>query len=259
MKKKIVYATMLMSTIALLSTGFAAWIISGNDEDTKDGYIAVDTVSNVSRMIESFVWNESNLDDGNAVIKYSIPENPKTIQHNDRITNDAEFGYENLEVSATFTITNIDSEDTAKNKIADILSVDFILTNKKNDEGNAEITNYEKAIEDGYITPMPVWDSSKPSQYKIEETGEHSGEYGIKVTLSSHDSDSKKATYLVSIKFNWGKIFNYQNPYYFYGNANSFVASEAETTLNQMRTYLNEVMFTLKITTKSAVSVNSGN
>lgn len=247
MKKKIVYATMIMSTIALLSTGFAAWVIAGNDDEVRSGSIAVDTVSNASRFIEDFSWTGLS-GEQEPVVVYSIPKIPDESLITDStkkwLSNDNPgVGFENLEVSATFTVSNVGGDSYAE-------VFDTIKLELGNVGEGKEATNYETAINDGYITGVPTVNSSDYEEYNTVE-GHPEAEYGIKVVKGETTGDKTK--YTLTIKFGWGSKFDYQNPYYFYNNQEltTALASEAETNLTNMEAYLDDVTFTLTVVTKA--------
>ena len=260
MKKKIVYATMIMSTIALLSTGFAAWVIAGNDSEVRSGSIAVDTVSNASRIIEDFTWNSAKYDEqGAPIVVYSIPENPDDSKLTDPskkwLSNDnPEVGYENLEISATFNVSNVGEDDYSE-------VFESIKLELQNVGEGEETTNYEQAISDGYITMTPSLNTENYESYKkqIYNTGTEGvdeqleAEFGIKIVKG--ETTGAKTKYTLSIKFNWGNMFDCMNPYYYYNNMELTTehASEAETNLTNMNSYLDGVTFKLTVATKAPV------
>ncbi len=282
MKKKIVYATMLMSTIALLSTGFAAWIINVDSTETKDGTIAVDTVSNVSRIIGNFTWegydatglNHTRLTDadGNAY-SYSMPrfDNEKPVicygVSYDNSTADGDFYntgtsdkdnynlFENLILSATFTVTNVPSADPFNKDIFDFVKLE--LADKT--EGGSD---FAEAQTKNYISATPEVDGDW-SAFKKADSSKESSEYGIKLEKVVNDSsmsagDSK---FRITIKFGWGSAFDYLNPYDYYEAHKSdsgFNYNDLYNNLNEMYNVLDGVSF--KLTIKTARSnADSGN
>lgn len=243
MKKKIVYTTMIMSTIALMSTGFAAWVISGNNEDVREGTITVDTVSNESRLISGFTW----VGGANPKIVFSMPETPTESFDSPRVTNnyDASVGYENLSAKATFEITNVNDGET----LNDIMEIEFSLKDV------AEQTNFTTAINEKYITAVPSLniDGEGWSSFTTISNEKGTAEYGISVKKSSEEASStNKTKFEIEIKFAWGEAFNYENPYYYYNKlGDAFDDSVAEHQLNEMNQLLNGVSYSLKIATKS--------
>ena len=254
MKKKIVYATMIMSTIALLSTGFAAWVISGNDSEAASGSIAVDTVSNASRIIENFTWNSAKVDgEGNPIIVYSVPENLSATTNN-WLSNDAsENGYENLVISATFNVSNV-GDDTLDEIFEPIV---FTASDVDTDGLEGTDTNYQTAIDDKYIAPLPKQKIDGESNIVWGEFNTHvynsdpylASEYGITVTQDGTD----KSLFALTIKFNWGSKFGCQNPYYYYNNMDLTMdnATAADTNLRTLNSLLDGVTFDLTIETKA--------
>lgn len=277
MKKKIVYATMLMSTIALLSTGFAAWIISTNDSETKDGTIAVDTVSNVSRLITDFQWEQGTLkddigseysyskprfDEGNPVICYGVPYGVSSDGNEDfyntgsidKETNGYNL-FENLIISATFTVSNVSSSDSLDNVFSD---VSLELKNVENTNNN-----FTEAQTENYISKTPSlnveneitkWDS-----FKKDSESDPNSEYGIKLErVDEVINGGKDSKFKITIKFGWGSKFNYKNPYNYYKDSESVNIADLNTWLAKMETLLNGVSFKLTIATArmSAESIN---
>lgn len=242
MKKKIVYTTMIMSTIALMSTGFAAWVISGNNEDVREGTITVDTVSNESRLISGFAW-DNNVD---PKIVFSMPETPTQSFDSPRVTNnyDASVGYENLIAKASFEITNVSEDET----LNDIMEIEFSLKDV------AEQTNFTTAINEKYITAVPSLNIQEGwSSFTTISDEKGTAEYGISVKKSSEKASSdNKTKFEIEIKFAWGEAFNYENPYYYYNKlGDEFDDSVAEKQLTQMNQLLNGVSYSLRIATKS--------
>lgn len=229
MKKKIVYATMIMSTIALLSTGFAAWVISGSSTETQTGNIAVDTVSNVSRILSDFKWGATvNDDEGanptNPYVVFDRPEDLSQISVNDPwLKNDDTVEgsiekFENLTLTATFTVSNVGAEETL-NKIFSSIAITSVV-----EEGQDDI--YDNCEDAGLVTPLPrlvdADDATTWSKYVIDvengttssTDGSTNGAYGI--TIEQTGIVDGNANYTLTVKFNWGKIFDYTNPYIFY-------------------------------------------
>lgn len=250
MKKKIVYATMIMSTIALLSTGFAAWVIAGNDSEDHSGSIAVDTVSNASRIIEDFTWSSTKyVKDGAPIVVYSIPENLDEDKLTDPskkwLSNDnPKVGYENLEISATFNVSNVGEDDYSE-------VFESIKLELQNVGEGEETTNYEQAISGGYISGIPSISADYVNYTKINESTIET--HGIKVIQG--ETVDGKTQYTLSIKFGWGAKFGYTNPYYHYNNMDLTTenASEAEENLTNMNSYLDGVTFKLTVATKAPV------
>lgn len=241
MKKKIVYMTMIMSTIALMSTGFAAWVISGNNSEEKNGNIVVDTVSNESRLISGFTW-DGGVD---PKIVFSMPEKPTKTFDNPRVTNkyDDSVGYEMLSAKATFEVTNVKDGEN----LNDIMGIEFSLKDVE------EQTNFTTAIEKKYITGIPSLNNVDGwSNFTTISDEKGTAEYGISVKKSSEEaSSSNKTKFEIEIKFAWGEIFNYENPYYYYNNLEDFDDSKAQSQLTEMNELLNGVSYNLKIETKS--------
>lgn len=242
MKKKIAYTTMIMSSIALMSTGFAAWVISGNDKEVGEGSIVVDTVSNESRSISGFTW----VDTSDPKIVFSMPEHPDPSFDDSKLTyNDSSIGYEKLSAKATFEVINVNESE----KLKDIMDIELSLND------SADTNNFSKAIENKYIAGLPSLKENEDgwSDFTTVPDENGSAEYGISVKRSSEEASSNdKTKFDIEIKFAWGGAFNYENPYYYYNKlGDEFEDSKAESQLNEMNKFLNGVSYKLTITTKS--------
>ena len=257
MKKKIVYATMIMSTIALLSTGFAAWVITGNGSVEKTGNIAVDTVSNASRIITDFSWNNVN-ENESPTIRYGMPQ----LTDEQKIDgawfeNDGANGFENLEISATFKVSNISEEISGGGvpTYANIFESIVIEIGTLDDEGEfvANNSDYQTAYTQGLVTTLPAYNPTNPTEYSkfTDDSGnetepEKSTYVGIKLSYSD-------GTFTISVKFGWGGAFDCKNPYEYYNNQEltADLADEATTKVNRLAELLDTKYFNLKIETKA--------
>lgn len=271
MKKKIVYATMLMSTIALLSTGFAAWIINIGDSKQYAGSIAVDTVSNVSRIIGDFAWegydpegSHTRLSSGTEAYSYSSPRfdgsgNPVICYggsfdgagksgedfYNNHSNDYGEDFYENLIVSATFTVTNVPNNETLNLSVFD--SIEFSLSGTSG-------TAFADAVTKGYISGLPKFDKESN---KFNNSGIESGSYGVKLEKieSAEGISDENSKYKITIKFGWGEAFSYKNPYDYYNDNKGnegFSAVDLLENLSGMENALDKVSYNLTIKTAKA-------
>lgn len=273
MKKKIVYATMLMSTIALLSTGFAAWIISMPGSAEKNGTIYVDTVSTIAHLIKEFKWT-SEAEDTDPEVVYSIPKDTSGISIlNSHISNDntgKENGkFEHLTITGEFYVTNVG--ELSYDDLFEPISFNVYSKDDSNNPFNAE----SDAIKNGYITGIPEQKKNDSGSILWEDfisagIENNSTEYGIKLEkgetttedkiMNEGDSNTSVTKYTITIKFGWGFKFNYKNPYYYYNNDvsdedwrkdNYKLALEANENLDAMNKLLDSSSFKLSIKTKA--------
>ena len=259
MKKKIVYATMIMSTIALLSTGFAAWVITGNGSVEKTGNIAVDTVSNESRIITDFSWN--NVDENKSpTIRYGMPQLTEEQKIDGAwFENDGENGFENLEISATFKVSNI-SEEISEGGVptyANIFESIVIEIGTLNDEGefvvDVDNSDYQTAYTQGLVTTLPAYNPTNPTEYSKFTADSGNGTEQEKSTYVGIKLSYSDGTFTISVKFGWGRVFDCKNPYEYYNNQEltADLADEATTKVNRLAALLDNKYFNLKIVTKA--------
>ena len=95
-RRKIILGVSLFSSVALVSTGFAAWVLASQAEEEKTGNITVGTVSDSSIKISN-VQFEGNID-------YFRFE-PKKEDTTGRVRRGNDERYENLSVTVTGEIS----------------------------------------------------------------------------------------------------------------------------------------------------------
>lgn len=94
-RRKIILGVSLFSSVALVSTGFAAWVLASQAEATKTGNITVGTVSDSSIKISNVQFKGDN---------DSFIFEPKKEDTAGRVRNDGE-NFENLSVTVTGEIS----------------------------------------------------------------------------------------------------------------------------------------------------------
>lgn len=235
--KMIAASIAILSSAAVVSTGFAAWVISGGDSTKVSGTITADTVSNKYHTIK--------LDSQNtAIINFGAP----TLSEGEStsgawLTNDA-MGKESLLAEFQFTVGNIQTEDEATP--AKLFSS---ITLSATDD-----TNYQAAVTDKLVSALP--NSWKKNAYDVKpeynsKTAMNGSAAGIYLVKNSTTVTAEKTlSFTLYIQFTWGEKFGYKNPYYFYNAADKTAASygsEANTNLG-MVTNIKDANFALTIT-----------
>lgn len=94
-RRKIILGVSLFSSVALVSTGFAAWVLASQAEETANGNITVGTVSDSSIKISNVQFKDGN---------DSFVFEPKEDDEAGRVRNDGE-NFENLSVTVTGEIS----------------------------------------------------------------------------------------------------------------------------------------------------------
>ena len=95
-RRKIILGVSLFSSVALVSTGFAAWVLASQAEAEKTGNITVGTVSDSSIKISNVKFKDDN---------DSFIFEPKSSDKAGRVRSDDTGPYENLSVTITGEIS----------------------------------------------------------------------------------------------------------------------------------------------------------
>lgn len=101
-RKAIIFGVMIFMSIALISTGFAAWIISTNAKNSQTGNIEVGVVTEKNIKIENVTFKDG---------KKSFIFEPKEADTTGRVRND-KTNFESLSVTIEGTIKNVEFLDT---------------------------------------------------------------------------------------------------------------------------------------------------
>lgn len=223
MKRKfLTIAISIFALIAIVSVGFASWVISRReDPQTKDGTISVETVSN-NNLITMKVEIESD-----SVIRFSHPSDSE-ITDPWLKSEGTEIGEEHLR--ATITITLSDSlGDSEKINLATSVN-----DNSKN--GYANLIKNDETDGKNYIDKI-----------KLVKNGQDytSGEV---TTLSQGDFTGNVCK--IDVVFRWGSKFGNKNPYNYYNEQtySATLAQEAQAALKNLEDDLKEVTFTVTVT-----------
>lgn len=224
--KSLTLGIAILSSAAIVSTGFAAWVIGGGAEASVSGTITADTVVNREHTI-AFAGG-TNLGE----IFFGAPTNPTVTAYN-WLKGDKK---EKLSVEATFTVDNVaDIElDNTKEKIEKIIDIENTTSGTRFEEGEPSDGGAKYSTLAGpdknYLAALPA----------IQLGGEATS-VGVHITFDKKDvSNGIKdniATFNLKIVFGWGSYFGdtNPNPYSFYNNKpkNGFVSETSGTTWKQ--------------------------
>lgn len=201
----IVFGLMLFMGIALVSTGFATWVLSQDTSTTAGGNVEVGIVSD----------NELKITD----LKYYTVYNGEGDAGNKEVSKDnLEFNFEPTEADTTGRVKNdgVNFEQMSLYIVGKIAPTSFI------DDFNVKVTlpaGVEKAIEDGAIAL-----DATTAKYAAKNT-EGTLVIGADVIVDGVVQDGfnvitspEEGTYLFTIKvgFVWGTDFKGQNPGVYY-------------------------------------------
>ncbi len=194
-------ASALFMAVALIATGFAAWIISSNAKAEANLGISVATVSNsVMTVTVDGVDADGNLD------QHLIFESVKGDTGRVSYLDSGNGGCESLTITLTGTVTN------AQHLGALSVAIDYSKT------------NLLKAAEAGYIT-MP--ENAKTSgtialEKKDSLVGIESGYVLVAQKddngnpVYEHGYEVYVAQFVCTLTFGWGEYFGFVNPCYYY-------------------------------------------
>lgn len=228
--KMIAASIAILSSAAVVSTGFAAWVISGGDTKEVGGTIEADEVSSKAHTLSVIAFDEST-----NKISFGAPKNK------DKITNSYNWlknneANENLIASATFTVSNVDTKP-------DNLKTLFDEEECKFEETTATKVYVETsdAVKNNYVGAFPTWNLDQ--QYTNQTAP------GVYLQLG----ELKQTTLTVTLKvvFAWGTAFTSKNPFVYYNaqKKTSSLESEASTALTAIRA-LNNATFKVTVATK---------
>lgn len=230
--KMIAASIAILSSAAVVSTGFAAWVISGGESKPVEGTITADAITNSYHSIRgNITWGTgekagsiafgapATMDNNNAWLKNI--NNPLT---------------EKLEAVATFTVENVNDGETDL-----IESVTMIETDTESKY--AKISDAEG--KNGYVCALPTYkEGSTPTT-----------DAGIYLEAGERNASDKTITYTMTVRFAWGKYFTKGdatvNPYIFFNEKPKKSANFSEATKVLGAIYdLNTVGFKITVTTK---------
>lgn len=215
----------ILSSAAVVSTGFAAWVISGGDTNSDvSGTITADTVTDEIHKIT--ITNQTNNE-----VYFGAPEG----EQNDKawLKNNGS-KKEKLKPSITFTVAGLEAEIKEPNKLFKSIS----LAEKTE---TAEANKYSTAIAKKVVDILP--------KITIGATFDTSVEDASKIYLASNSFADNTQTFTVTMVFGWGFEFGKTNPYKYYSDKTytKELASSAETLLKYVEAI--NTSFTLTIET----------
>ena len=225
--KSLTLGIAILSSAAIVSTGFAAWVITGGAEVSVSGTIKADTVVNNEHTIV-FAGETTNL----GPIFFGTPKTKPTTAYSWLST--GETPTEVLSTETTFTVANV---------IDEIKNDDKTSFQKLFDDGNGK-TRFEESTNGTDATKKYKTLSDKTYLAGLPTIlfGDTSDSVGVHITFVSKDVDNKNtATFKLKIVFGWGDYFKnsitdeVENPYVFYNNKekNGFVSGTSGTTWKQ--------------------------
>ena len=247
-RKTITIAISCLMVIALVSVGFASWIISAPKATVVEGSITTESVVDTrigleyewGKMVEVGEGGEKTLQ---FIADLENSESPSNVVHFGKsttqfsdpwLTNSSEKN-ENLKLYLQLKLSNLIQRENGV--VVSHLNLDEGITfsledNTKTISGEQEIDNplYANAAAAGYVLPFGNYDPANTNVvsvktiYLVSETVDSVTKYYLSIgdKIKSDDdievNETGETLVVVEIEFKWGSIFNNQNPYDFYNN-----------------------------------------
>lgn len=226
--KMIAASIAILSSAAVVSTGFAAWVISGGDSKATEGTIQADTVSDASHLISNFAWDTKN-----GVISFGAP---------DTSTGGSLLNYEGsvreqLTATATFKVANLDKGWT--------ISILFDTTQLSITEiiGEGEKAKYPS---DGSLV------CTLPQYLTGDVSTSTAGVYLETESGTTEGTETDLGSFKLTVVFTWGSDTQKENPFVFYNKLDADDANVRASASSMLAGVyaINGAKFKLTIKTK---------
>lgn len=233
-RRKVVLGVCLLGSLSLIGTGFAAWVISTQQNGTANGNIAIGEVKDNTVHFTDVKLSAEN-----------IYFEPNSTDNTGRVRYDGT-NAENLETTLSFYIDNYTYVASIN---VQLVVPAGIMTAKGSESTSKYITLPACAVKDEGTasTENIVLDSPAEGTTVADATKNDSN-----VTLTG----GKKITYL--IKFGWGTFFNSENPGLYYDD-NGTGGGAAITDANMktaLESFHNLLSSSAQMTVNLAVTLN---
>lgn len=215
-------AIAVLSGIAILSSGFAAWIISGGDTKNIEGNIQVETVDDQRHLIKvvSIDGNSGNTTSASIVYGPNVTEGSSLINSSNPWLKISDWQEEKLSFTVKIKVSNL-----PKPKISKISATFKETTNPSKYTSAATINN--KTVVGAIPTPSIAYDGESTTSIENEMTY-----YPYKLTVT----------------FTWGSYFGNKNPWESSSITDNSSISEFISALQAVYA-VNEATFKLTIST----------
>lgn len=218
-RKTMTLVLCLLAALALVSVGFASWVISVDANETVNGNIKVENVVD-SRLKATITPSATS-------IVFGTP----TDDANEGWLTNTSIGKQVLEVKFTIVVT--EGGQPYKEK------ADKITASYK--EG---VVTYGS---DGEVIKVDAVEASTDTNYAQAVTKK----YVTEINLTKVTETATKGTYEVTFSVGWGQAFGGDNPYTYYNSKKvEDEADNAQTALNEMYSLLKNCGFIITIEVK---------
>lgn len=234
-RSKVIAASIaILSSAAVVSTGFAAWVISGGDEVvTTDGTITADEISN-----EVHAISKPTFVDGKNTIYFGAPSEPESTASSWlKNTSDKK---EELTVKLSFTVSVHESTLPSPKDLFEKIEV----SGETQADAKLNYTTYaETKPGKGYVKDFPTIALGDSYSEAVENT------YGIYLVKDGElDATGHTQKFNLTVVFGWGTSFGSQNPYYYYNGKerNSTNESDAMSKIADLHNMNAKLKITIK-------------
>ncbi len=229
-RKGILMASAILGSAAIVSTGFAAWVVSTNVTETATGNIEVDTVNDERiEFVKDSNGKAITFADSDDTISFGAPSS-MSINNAWLTNNSAAEKYEDKEVTFTFTVKwTADKYNDGNEKKSIVLYY------------TEEITGITSGTFESLNTYTPTYKANdEAATLSLLKVDSQYTPIKLTVTGATLDRNAKTITcepgvaVSVNVGFDWGTAFGGQNPYnYFNSEAYTTVASPSNDAINE--------------------------
>lgn len=236
--KMIAASIAILSSAAVVSTGFAAWVISGGDTKDVTGTITADTV------VQSYHTIDFTVKDKNK-INFGAPAQQTGVS-DPWLTNNST-GKESLLATFEFTVANVKTGEDAYDKLFSSITLSA-----------GDDTTYKVASDAKLVSALPTlkkkaYDTAAPTyDSKTATDSSAAGIYLVKGSSTTASEGVSLLPFTLYIQFTWGENFGYKNPFYYYNDGTKTASNNGKDAFDNLDKVakIQSVGFTLTITTK---------
>ena len=184
--------------LGLVSTGFAAWVMSMGAEKKEEGNVNVSTVTDVSIELDVTLRDDTQKDNDTTFVfdakKDDRSGRVKWGQDKDQTT---QTPGENLSITFDVTVSPVSSLDTLTIKIELPAGV-------------------QKAVDEGYLVAPTCASDSGVILYEYDANNAGGNHQKAAATGWNYNQNNDSATFYYTITFGWGEKFGGMNPCEYY-------------------------------------------
>lgn len=235
-RKKVAFAAVILGGVALVSSGFAAWILTGNANQGNSGGVNVGTIQNDTLKMKVYCADGTGNKKGDAITDKANTGDYFSFDADEKDTK--QITTEGLQKGETHPDRiyhgSRDSEHPEKLSNTYVIEV----TSKTDSLGSFNITmdtgdkSFESVVKAKFITLPDCFKSSgvvvSPDDGSGNWPSSASGLSNDKCLISKtgDEKDGFTWTFTYTISFKWGDRFNGKNPCYFFDSDDTSINSE---------------------------------